>query len=66
MASRNRNVVDPQIRLVSTPQLKTVFLVIRPNYVDDSRGDLLLVETLEHQKVALWSFVVHQVVGYTE
>ena len=63
VAPRHRYVVDPQIRLMSPAQLERLLLVVGPDHVDYARRVLLLVQTLQHQEVAIRSLVVHQVVG---
>ena len=46
---------------MSAPQLKHVLVRSGPDYVDDSRGVLLLVEALEHEVTAVRPLIVHQV-----
>ena len=63
MATRHRDIIDSQVRFMTTTQLEAVLLVSRSDDVYDSRSVLLLVETLQHQIVTFWSFIVNQVVG---
>ena len=62
MASRHRDIVDTQVTLVATAQLKHGLARRRANYVDDSRVILLLGETFEHHVVALRLVVLDQVI----
>ncbi len=48
---------------MSTAELERVLILTRFNYMNNSGGILLLIQTLKDEKISVWSFIIHEIVS---
>jgi len=60
VTARHRNVINPQVRLVTSTEFEDVFLRGWSNNVNNSTSVFLLIETFEHHVVTFLLLVLDQ------
>lgn len=58
VTTRHRNVINPQVRLVTTTEFENILLRGWPNNVNNSTGVFLLIETFKHHVVTFLLLVL--------
>ena len=63
MTTRNRDVVNAQIALMTSSKFEGVLALTWTDDVDDARSVLLLVETFKNKVITIGPFIIYKVVG---
>ncbi len=63
MASGNRDIINPEVTLMTTSEFKHILLCGRTDNINNPAVIFLLTQTFQHQVVANWFLILYKIVS---